>query len=68
MLIIYNCSIIIYLQTDSIKMSFSKREIEEFRPKVDRVVEKFLGFHEPALVETALHCLGAGYDKKKTTG
>lgn len=44
----------------------SKRD-GDMRSKVDRIVEKFLGFSEPVLAATALTCLNNGYDKRKTT-
>jgi hypothetical protein len=46
----------------------SKRESDEVKAKVERVVEKFLGFQEPVLSATAINCLVNGYDKKKTSG
>ncbi|XP_014248539.1 U4/U6 small nuclear ribonucleoprotein Prp3 [Cimex lectularius] len=45
----------------------AKREGTDLKAKVDRLVEKFLGFSEPVLAATALTCLSSGYDKKKTT-
>lgn len=45
----------------------SRKDVEEIKPQVDKTVEKFLGFHEPTLVTTALNCLSSGYDKQKTT-
>lgn len=47
---------------------FSRKDVEEIKPQVDKTIEKFLGFHEPDLVTTALNCLSSGYDKQKTTG
>ncbi|KAL1122459.1 hypothetical protein AAG570_002790 [Ranatra chinensis] len=47
-------------------MSLSRRDVDDLRPKVERTVEKFLGFSEPILSATALNCLSSGYDKKKT--
>lgn len=46
-------------------MSLSK---EELKPQVDRTVQKFLGFNEPALVSAAVRCLVKGYDLRKTRG
>ena len=46
---------------------FSRKDVEEIKPHVDKTIEKFLGFHEPTLVTTALNCLSSGYDKQKTT-
>ncbi|GAA6082682.1 U4/U6 small nuclear ribonucleoprotein Prp3-like [Tachysurus ichikawai] len=48
-------------------MSLPKREVEELRPWVERTVKKVLGFSEPTVVTAALHCLGKGLDKRKTT-
>ncbi|XP_007556106.1 U4/U6 small nuclear ribonucleoprotein Prp3 isoform X2 [Poecilia formosa] len=48
-------------------MSLPKREVEELRPWVERTVKKVLGFSEPTVVTAALHCVGKGLDKKKTT-
>lgn len=45
----------------------AKRD-NDMKSKVDRIVEKFLGFNEPVLAATALNCVNNGYDKKKTTG
>lgn len=49
-------------------MSLPKREVEELRPWVERTVKKVLGFSEPTVVTAALHCVGKGLDKRKTTG
>ncbi|XP_055084187.1 U4/U6 small nuclear ribonucleoprotein Prp3 [Periophthalmus magnuspinnatus] len=48
-------------------MSLPKREVEELRPWVERTVKKVLGFSEPTVVTAALHCVGKGLDKRKTT-
>lgn len=48
-------------------MSLPKREVEELRPWVERIVKKVLGFSEPTVVTAALHCVGKGLDKRKTT-
>lgn len=37
------------------------------RPWVERTVKKVLGFSEPTVVTAALHCVGKGLDKRKTT-
>lgn len=50
------------------RMSLPKREVEELRPWVERTVKKVLGFSEPTVVTAALHCVGKGLDKRKTTG
>ena len=46
-------------------MALSK---EELKPLVDRTVQKFLGFNEPALVSAAVRCIVKGYDLRKTIG
>lgn len=48
-----------------LKMSLSK---EELKPLVDRTVQKFLGFNEPAVVSAAVRCIVKGYDLRKTKG
>ncbi|XP_061102938.1 U4/U6 small nuclear ribonucleoprotein Prp3-like isoform X2 [Conger conger] len=48
-------------------MSLPRREVEELRPWVERTVNKVLGFPEPTVVKAALHCVGKGLDKRKTT-
>ncbi|XP_066540122.1 U4/U6 small nuclear ribonucleoprotein Prp3 [Hoplias malabaricus] len=48
-------------------MSLPKREVEELRPWVERTVKKVLGFSENTVVTAALHCVGKGLDKRKTT-
>ncbi|XP_056157750.1 U4/U6 small nuclear ribonucleoprotein Prp3 [Lampris incognitus] len=47
-------------------MSMPKREVEELRPWVERIVNKMLGFLEPTVVTAALQCVGKGLDKRKT--
>ncbi|KAJ8383772.1 hypothetical protein AAFF_G00214590 [Aldrovandia affinis] len=48
-------------------MSLPRREVEELRPWVERTVNKVLGFPEPTVIKAALHCVGKGLDKRKTT-
>lgn len=48
-------------------MALSKRDLDDLKPWIDKTVQKFLGFSEPALVKTAINCLSSGYDKRKTT-
>ncbi|TRY83299.1 hypothetical protein DNTS_006030 [Danionella cerebrum] len=48
-------------------MSLPKRDVDELRPWVERTVKKVLGFSEPTVVTAALHCVGKGLDKRKTT-
>ncbi|KAF4517003.1 hypothetical protein B566_EDAN009676 [Ephemera danica] len=47
--------------------SLSKRDIEELKPHLDKLVLKYLGNSEPSVVSTAVHCLSSGYDKRKTS-
>ncbi|KAI1901527.1 hypothetical protein AGOR_G00035340 [Albula goreensis] len=51
----------------SLAMSLPRRDVEELRPWVERTVKKVLGFSEPTVVTAAMHCLGKGLDKRKTT-
>lgn len=44
----------------------TKRDIEDLKPQIDKTVQKFLGFNEPALVSVAFRCLSKGCDYKKT--
>ncbi|KAJ8289984.1 hypothetical protein GJAV_G00007430 [Gymnothorax javanicus] len=48
-------------------MSLPRREVEELRPWVESTVNQVLGFPEPTVVKAALHCVGKGLDKGKTT-
>ncbi|KAG9345422.1 hypothetical protein JZ751_009969 [Albula glossodonta] len=48
-------------------MSLPRREVEELRPWVERTVNTVLGFPEPTVIKAALHCVGKGLDKRKTT-
>lgn len=38
------------------------------KPQIEKAVNKFLGFGEPAIVTTAVNCITSGYDKRKTAG
>ncbi|MGH0190299.1 UNVERIFIED_CONTAM: hypothetical protein FKN15_020509 [Acipenser sinensis] len=49
-------------------MSLSKRELDELKPWVEKTVKRVLGFSEPTVVTAALHCVGKGLDKRKTSG
>ena len=49
-------------------MSLSKKEVDELKPVIDRVVQKVVGFSEPTLVTAAINCIDKGYDEKKTAG
>jgi U4/U6 small nuclear ribonucleoprotein PRP3 len=46
-------------------MSLSRREIDDLKPEIKRIVEKVLGFDESALATAALNCLDKGYDRNK---
>uniref|UniRef100_A0A8C4T3X0 U4/U6 small nuclear ribonucleoprotein Prp3 n=1 Tax=Erpetoichthys calabaricus TaxID=27687 RepID=A0A8C4T3X0_ERPCA len=48
-------------------MALSKRELDELKPWVEKTVKRVLGFSEPTVVTAALHCVGKGMDKRKTT-
>lgn len=51
------------------KMSYlTRKEIDEMKPQIEKAVNKFLGFGEPAIVTTAVNCITSGYDKRKTAG
>ena len=47
-------------------MSLSKKDLDDMRPAIDKMVRKFLGFEEPTLVIAATTCLDKGYSKSKT--
>lgn len=49
-------------------MSLSRKELEDMKGIMDKTVQKFLGFSEPAVVTAALNCIDKGYDKRKTVG
>lgn len=49
-------------------LSISRKEVEDIKPYLEKTVSKFLGFREPSLVTTLMHCLSSGYDKFKTAG
>ncbi|XP_068109333.1 U4/U6 small nuclear ribonucleoprotein Prp3 [Hyperolius riggenbachi] len=46
-------------------MSFSKRDLDDLKPWVEKTVKGVLGFSEPTVVTAALNCVGKGMDKKK---
>ena len=46
----------------------SKRDLDEFRPVVDDIVMKVLGFSEPSVTIAALNCVSKGMNKMRTTG
>lgn len=53
---------------NSRKMSYlSRREIDDLKPAIDKAVYKLLGTGDSSLVNTAVHCLNSGYDRRKTT-
>lgn len=47
-------------------MALSRKEVEDMKGILDKTVQKFLGFSEPAVVTAALNCINKGYDKRKT--
>ena len=49
-------------------MSLTKKEVDDLKPLIDRVVQKVVGFSEPTLVTAAINCLDKGYNEKKTAG
>lgn len=46
-------------------MSLSKKELDELKPWIEKLVKCILGFLEPTVVTMALNCVGKGMDKKK---
>lgn len=50
------------------QMSLSRKEIEELRPRIERVVQDILGFSEQTLVTAAINCLEKGYSRKEAAG
>ena len=46
--------------------SYTKKELNDLRPVLDKAVQKFFGFAEPSVVNAAVNCLGSGYDRDKT--
>lgn len=49
-------------------LTISQKEVDDIKPYLEKTVSKFLGFREPSLVTTLMHCLSSGYDKYKTAG
>ncbi|KAG1679064.1 U4/U6 small nuclear ribonucleoprotein Prp3 [Nymphon striatum] len=47
-------------------MAYSRKD-DDLKPFVEKTVQKFLGFSEPALVTAAMNCISSGYDKRKTS-
>ncbi|XP_050421562.1 U4/U6 small nuclear ribonucleoprotein Prp3 [Adelges cooleyi] len=47
-------------------LEISKKEVEDIKPYLEKTVTKFLGFREPSIVTTLMHCFTSGYDKYKT--
>lgn len=45
----------------------SRREVDELKPSIDKAVYKLLGTNDSSVVNTAVHCLDSGYDKRKTS-
>ncbi|NXR74054.1 PRPF3 protein, partial [Pycnonotus jocosus] len=46
-------------------MPLSKQELDELKPRIEKLVKRVLGFSEPTVVTMALNCIGTGMDKKK---
>ncbi|KAJ8971747.1 hypothetical protein NQ314_000563 [Rhamnusium bicolor] len=44
----------------------SRRDIDDLKPSIDKVVYKTLGTSDSSVVRTAADCLSSGYDKRKT--
>ena len=51
-----------------IKMSLTKKEIDELKPIISAVVKSVMGFSEPTLITAAINCLDNGFSKQKTAG
>lgn len=49
-------------------MSSLKKDADELKPWIEKSVQKFLGFSEPALVTATMNCIVSGYNKRKTAG
>ncbi|XP_014674942.1 PREDICTED: U4/U6 small nuclear ribonucleoprotein Prp3-like [Priapulus caudatus] len=45
----------------------SRPEVDQARPKIEKVVYKFLGYSEPHAEAAAVSCFVKGYDRKKIT-
>lgn len=46
----------------------SRKEVDEMKPEIEKVVNKFLGFTEMTIVTTATNCILLGYSENKTAG
>lgn len=46
-------------------MGLSRRELDDLKPEISRIVEKVLGFPESTLVTAALNCIDKGYERNK---
>ncbi|TRZ16730.1 hypothetical protein HGM15179_010379 [Zosterops borbonicus] len=46
-------------------MSLSMQELDQLKPRIEKMVKCVLRSSEPTVVTTALNCLGKGMDKKK---
>lgn len=44
----------------------SRREIDDLKPSIDKVVFKTLGNSDSSVLRTAVDCISSGYDKRKT--
>lgn len=49
------------------KMAYlSRKEVDDLKPSIDKAVYKLLGSNDSSLVNTVIHCLNSGYDRRKT--
>ncbi|CAB3381819.1 Hypothetical predicted protein [Cloeon dipterum] len=46
-------------------MSLSGKDIDELRPKIDKLVVRYNGQSDSTICNVALSCISAGYDKRK---
>ncbi|XP_018561348.1 U4/U6 small nuclear ribonucleoprotein Prp3 [Anoplophora glabripennis] len=44
----------------------SRRDIDDLKPSIDKVVYKTLGSSDSSVLRTAVDCISSGYDKRKT--
>lgn len=44
----------------------SRRDTDDLKPDLDKLVYKVLGLNDSSLVSTIINCLNSGYDKRKT--
>ncbi|CAG9823250.1 unnamed protein product [Phaedon cochleariae] len=46
-------------------MSLSRRDVDELKPSLDKLVYKALGSSDSSVTRTAADCISSGYDRKK---